>query len=506
MIIDYAQRQDSFEISYVNPTGQIEIQSILLPNGYYNYTRCDEFDPDRIPDLKSFKGFPIKKEAAKFFTHHNINEFLKVELQREYPEIFDKMNKMNLPMPFSVDIETDITDEYGYSNTEETQNMIRSISITDINLNSILFIVRNPDHPEITPSDNNVIDSVLREALGEYYHKYEYKREIRIFDTEQEMLDVFFQCINRYFHSLIGWNVIQYDNEYWKNRAKKIGVEFKKASPKNILFDTKVKLSAQDKFEYQYPKHRIITDYMILFKRSQKFSNLEAYSLNAVSETILGLKKVSYQGNLRKLYKDNYPRFVAYAFVDTILVMLLHKATNLYNTNFFHSYYTGVPYCRISQSSLSEALIYNELRADGIFILESEKNQCEKRKYIGGYVKNPTKKFVESVMGEDFASLYPSVMLTIGLTPEKKIDSIEVNEDGYPANVVDQQKWEKYKQQGCCLSPMGRIYDNREDGLYIRIQKKLFVERKKYKGFQNDIYLNVIPAIEEELKKRNIKF
>lgn len=505
MIIDYAQKSDMVDVSYVTKEGRIEVEPVLLKHGFYNYVACDEFDPDRIPDLISFKGKPIRREPAKYFTHHNINEFFRVEIAKEYPEFYAKLSQMNLPLPFSVDIEIDITDEYGYSSPEEAMNPIRSISITDINLNSILFIVRDPKHPEITPSDENAIDAVLHEALGEYYHKYEYKRNIRLFDTEYEMIDTFFQCINNYFHSIIGWNIAQYDNEYWFHRAKKLGIDFKKASPKNVLGDQKIKLSPTEKFEYQYPKHRLLIDYMLLFKRSQKFSNLESYSLNAVAEYILGLKKVSYQGNLRKLYNENYPRFLGYAFVDTILVMLIHKATNLYNTNFFHSYYTSVPFCKISQSSISEALIYNELRGDNIFLLESEKNQTPKREYQGGYVKNPTRKFVESVMGEDFASLYPSTMLTIGLSPEMKIDTLQVDENGYPANEVDMQKWLKYKEQGCCLSPMGRVYDNTKDGVYTRIEKKLFVERKKYKGFQNDIYLNVIPEIEKELEKRGIK-
>lgn len=504
MIIDYAQKQETMDISYVTDDGRIKIESVVLRDGYYNYVACDEFDPMKIDGLMSFRGSHVKREPSKYFTHHNINEYLSRGLKEEHPRVHEMVTKMNLPLPFSVDIETDITDEYGYSTAEAVENPVRSISITDINLNSVLFIVRNPNHPTITPTDCNQIDAVLREALGDYYTRYSYKREIRVFNTEMEMLDTFFQCINKFFHSTIGWNFIQYDWQYLFNRAKKIGIDVKKTSPKNVLMKAKLKVSPTLTVEYEAPKHRVMVDYMVLFKRSQKFSNWEAYSLNYASETILGLQKVSYEGNLRKLYNDNYARFIGYAFVDTILVMLLHKATNLYGTNFFHSYYTNVPVNRLSQTSISEALVYNELRPSGIFLLESERNNAEKRPYEGGYVKNPTRKFVDCVMGVDFASLYPSTINTVCLSPERKIDHIVVGEDGFPANPIEEQRWQKYKEKGCCLSPMGRVYDNNGDGLYVRIEKKLGAERKKYRGHQNDIYLNLIPKIEEEMKKRGL--
>lgn len=505
MIIDYDQKQDLIDISYVTDDGRIDIESVNLPNGYYKYVTCDEFDPDKIPNLKSFKGQYLKREPASSFTNHNINEYFNRGLKEEHPELFDKMMKMNIPFPFSVDIETEINDEFGYSSSEDAENKVLSISITDYNLNSILFVLKNPNHPEITTSDHTNIDLVLREALGDYYTRYEYRHEIRVFETEYEMINTFFQCVNKYFHSLFGWNYVQYDYLYLFNRAKKIGIDPKKMSPKNIIYKAKLKVSPTLTVEYFAPKHRIITDYMVLFKRSQKFNNWESYSLNYASEKILNLHKVSYEGNLRKLYETNYPRFLGYAFVDTILVMLLHRATNLYGTNFFHSFYTSVPVNKLTQTSISEALVYNELRKDNIFLAESEFNKEDKREYIGGYVKNPTMKFVNCVMGEDFHSLYPSTIKTIGLSPERKIDHIVVNENGFPANPIEESRWQKYKAKGCCLSPMGRVYDNNGDGLYVRIESNLGKERKLYQGYQQDIYLNVIPQIENELKRRGIK-
>ena len=48
------------------------------------------------------------------------------------------------------------------------------------------------------------------------------------------------------------------------------------------------------------------------------------------------------------------------------------------------------------------------------------------------------------------------------------------------------------------------IYDVSKDFLYTRIEKGLLTERKIFKGHMEDIYLNHIPRIENEIKKREI--
>lgn len=505
MIIDISQKQEGPEISYVDSSGVIKILNVPLKDGYYEYVTCDSSDPGCIPELKSFKGQHIKKQPDKYFRNHALNEFISVDLEKYYPDVFKLVSPLYMPTPYSVDIETEITDEYGYSSEEKAENRVLSISITDINLGSILFMLKNEKHPVINPTDRIEIDMVLKETLGPYYEQYNFPYEIRVFEDEREMISTFFDCVRNYFHSIFGWNYIAYDNEYLLNRAKKLNIDPRKMSPVGQM--TKCKLEVQKQFimEYQIPRHRVINDYMVLFKNSQIYRNLESYSLNNVSSQILGLNKVSYTGNLRTLYNENFPRFIGYSFVDTILVMLIHKATNLYNGDFFQSYYTKVPYQRISQNAISEALVFNELRPNNIVLPESEFNHYPKRDYQGGYVKPPTKKFARSVSGFDYNALYPNTIITIGLSPEMKVDSIEVDEHGWPKTILDKQKWEAYKAKGkYCLSPMGRIYDVSKDGLYVRIEKKLQKERGVFKNCKENTYLEILPALEEEMKRRGL--
>ncbi len=324
MIIDYNQRYDSINISHVTDSGQIAVSDILLEDGYFKYVECEEHDPDKLTNLKSFHGSNIKIEKAKYFNHHNINEFLSQVLPTKYPEIYEKTSKLNIPNPYSVDIEIDIDPKFGYSNQHKVENFIRSISFTDEKLDSILFIVKNPEHPSFNLIDMEYINNIINESLTSKFNtEYDYGKQIRVFDTEIEMLNVFLECFNKYFHLIIGWNFFDYDWQYIYNRCEKLGINTKKASPIGKLSNQSVEISNSVTLKLKIPTHRIISDYMLLFKESLIYSNLESYSLNNICEEILGIQKVEFEGNLKHLYETDYLRFVAYSFVDTILALMI---------------------------------------------------------------------------------------------------------------------------------------------------------------------------------------
>lgn len=518
MLIDISQNKESVDISYVLENGQLSLETINFDNEvievdnekyvrqYHNFVECLDDDPNRNLKLTSFYGKSIKCEPSKRFEAHNLNYFLGYEIQKFFPEIGKEISALRFPNPYSVDIETDITDKYGYSSEERAENTIRSISITDQNLSTLLFIVKNQNHPEFNDLDRGYLDSVLQEALGHHADvvrsedSNEFKYDIKVFDTEIEMLNYFVDCFRNYFHLIIGWNVLKYDWQYILNRCAKIGIDIKRCSPNRKLNNKRIEINAANHISIKTPAHRVIIDYMQLFKDSLIYGNLGKYNLDSIAEMILGIKKVTYHGNLRTLYETDYLRFVGYALVDTIIVMLIHKSCNLLKTELFQSYYTGIPFTQLSQNSISEALVYQELINNNMFLLQSEFSDLPERKYAGGYVKSPTAKIVGSVSGYDFASLYPNSMLTIGTSPEALIDEIEVDESlGYPVKPSEVAKWEKYKKLGYCLSPMGRIYDVSKDFLFTRIEKKLLAERKVFKGHMFQLFKD-IQAVKESLE------
>lgn len=510
MIIDYTQSKEMFEVSYVDENGQIQLTSIPLNHGYYSYTVAEPWETnDLIPNLLSFKNKNnLKRTPAKYFDNHNINEFLNFEVAKEHPEIYSKISAINIPKPFSVDIETEITDETGYSTALLAENRILSISITDVNIGTILFEIRNPNKPDFTDEDKMIINSYLETSLGHYYQEYQPKFDIRIFDSEVEMINTFLECINKYFHSIMGWNFELYDWPYIYNRCIRLGIDVKKASP-NRKVTKKSIVTKKDKknpdntvrIDTMVPTHRIIIDYMFLFKSSLVYNNLGSYSLNSIAESQLGLNKVMYDGNLRSLYENDYNKFRAYALIDTILVMLIHKKVNLYDIDFFEAYKNKIAFAKISQNSISEALVYNKLRSMGYFLPTSEYNVEVKREYEGGYVKTPTKKLIDAGKGLDFSGLYPNSINTCGLSPELKIDSINVDKLGRPKTQQDELVFNKYIKQNCLVTPNGRVYSKDSEGLFPSIEKDLINERKIFKGHVADIYLNLSTRIKNRIKE-----
>lgn len=500
MIIEFAQKKESIDISYVKDK-KIETLELSPIDGYYKYVACDDFDDDKIPGIRSFHGSPIKKVPAHFFSDHNINEFINQDIPLNFPKEHALFSSLDIPNPFSIDIEVIPTQQFGYSPQTEANNPITSISITDSNLESIIFTTKHPDYDNFNDLDMEYINGLVNTALGPHVSKYKYGKAIRFFDNEIDMLNVFLECINKHFHLVIGWNYLMYDWPYIEKRCENLGISIKKASPTGKV--TKKNFGKKNnEIIVKIPSHRVMSDYMLLFKQSLVYNNLGSYSLDSIAELILGLNKISYTGNLRKLYNNNFRKFIAYNFIDTILVMLIHKITNLLTVDFFQSYYTGVPYLKLSQNSISEALVYHDLKDINLFLLETEKTGNTYRKYKGGYVKSPLRKIVESLLGIDYGGLYPNGIITTGLTPENKIDSIKVNDDMYPLNETENQKWLKYKEMGYCLTPAGRIYDITKEGLYPRIEKKVLSQRKIFQGYMTDIYLEIIEKIENEIKTR----
>lgn len=513
MLIGFEQNKDSVELSFIDKNNQIIVEDIILPDGYYNYVGAEAYENNLIPNIQSFHGRHIRKEPARYFRNLMVNEFISKDLPKIDANIFHEAKQLRIPDPFSVDIEVLPTDEFGYSNQQKVENPITSISITDKKLNSIQFIVRNPNHPEISDVDKTVIDARMRKLLGEeLYKKYDFEFEVRVFDTEHEMLTTFLDCIRKYFNSIFGWNFVSYDWTYISNRCDKLGINVKRASPKAKTKKKSVSISKSNNVNVQIkiPTHTIIKDYMIFFKESLIYNNLGSYALDNIANDFLGIGKVSFKGNLRTLYNDDFLGFLSYGFIDTILVMLIHHKVGLYNVDFFESYLNNIPYLSISQNNISNALLYNQLTSENRFLLTEEFNDVEKQPYPGGYVKQPIRKKCEATIGIDYSALYPYTMITYGISPERYVCHIEIDpKTKRPINDVEMKKWLYHKERNCILLATGSVYTRNnesgveEHGMYSKIELRKQEERAIFKTIKNkEIYMGIFKTLDQKIKDK----
>jgi DNA polymerase elongation subunit (family B) len=139
------------------------------------------------------------------------------------------------------------------------------------------------------------------------------------FATEFEMLMSFFDQAFRKMALVTGWNVIEYDWSYLINRAELIGIDPTIASPTGKLHG-----------KFRLPMHKIVVDYLEIYKKwDRKVDVKESNTLDWVSEEVLGINKIHYNGSLSDLYTNDFESFVFYNAVDSLLVKYIDIELNV---------------------------------------------------------------------------------------------------------------------------------------------------------------------------------
>jgi len=132
------------------------------------------------------------------------------------------------------------------------------------------------------------------------------------------MLEAFIDFIND-IPALTGWNFLGYDWKYIYNRCNNLGINLKRICPTDSF--VKFKLNRKNVIECMVPVHKIIYDYMIVYRQWDRTIEVkENDSLNFVSEKSLGITKVEHEWGFEEFYRDHYMEYVFYNAVDTILV------------------------------------------------------------------------------------------------------------------------------------------------------------------------------------------
>jgi len=226
-----------------------------------------------------------------------------------------------------------------------------------------------------------------------------------------------YQLFNTYIPTMAlitGWNYVDYDWVYLVNRCRKIGVK-----PEASSFTGKL-IKAFDGNE-ELPIHRVIVDYMEIYKKwDTSIKVKESASLDFVSEKLLGLNKINYQGSLKSLYKEDFFTFIYYNIVDTALVQLIHEEKKYINVLLGLSNLANVRLIDgFSTIAVTEGVLRKPMREQMGIVLVKDYNRGEPTERIkGGWVKPPTTGMHQWLTVYDFASLYPTTMRQLNIAPE----------------------------------------------------------------------------------------
>lgn len=383
-------------------------------------------------------------------------------------------------------IDIEVSTEGGFSTAEEAWQPLTSIAFHDrVGKQSVAILV--------DPKRN----------LKPYKDS---KLTLEVVQTEYELISKFLTYYIEIRPTIItGWNIDFFDIPYLYNRITKIaGKQYADAlSPIN---------------EVIYLKHRnryrimgvSCLDYMALYKLFT-YSEEVSYSLDAISKKELGKGKIEYEGTLDHLYRTDAEKFVEYNMNDVTLVLELeeklkflelargicHKGHVPYEDVYFTTRYLDGA-CVTYMKRLGIVAPNRKLRDHS----QTPEEEAESNEFAGAFVKDPIPGLYEWIFDEDMASLYPSIIRTLNISPETKVGRVEnwdqVKNDFWTDSfsnlnakiksgakhvlipITEFRQW--LIENKFTVSSIGVVYDYSKGGLIPSILETWMNEREEYRG------------------------
>ena len=177
-----------------------------------------------------------------------------------------------------------------------------------------------------------------------------------------------------------------------------------------------------------------LLDYMELYK---KFIGKDqpSFSLGYIGQEEVEIGKTVFKGSLVQLYKQDLNRYVEYNLNDVKIVVALDKKLDFIHLARSVCHKGHVPYewymysSRWIDGALLTYLHRNKLIAPnrpegGRETYETMKEEGAEG-FEGAYVKDPVPGLYDWVYSSDVTSLYPSVIMSLNISPETKVGKIE---------------------------------------------------------------------------------
>jgi len=482
MLVDYEYRNKKLLVSYIDEYGNIKLKYHTWQNPT-KFIITDDHDSERSGKYVTWDGKSVKEIYTNHPNRYSIFDFMDTLPEEEQKTIFDYKE----PNIFFIDIENEIIDKK--PEPQKAESAIQTISV--VNKDKILILGTKKFSKENSES--------MQDDINNHFAKFntKYKFLYRHYETEYDMLLNFFKLMVPKMSVLTGWNFIHYDWVFLVNRARRLGIDPTIASFTGVLRESWLDIDHSE-----LPAHRIIVDYMELYdKWDTSVKVKESSSLDFVSDNILGIKKVNYEGNLKYLYANDYYKFVMYNAIDSALVQQIHnkmkyidilygiatlsrvKVTDAYNT---------LP--------VTEGILRQKMRDEKnvVFVKDDTKKIDSSGDMMikGGWVKDPIVGMNTWTCCFDFASLYPTTMRQFNISADsykgqvikqrgEKIDQI-LNRLRGGENVESVFNNHKVKlQKNDIITLNGAVFKN-EDGVVKRVMAEIYEKRKGFKKLMMD--------------------
>lgn len=501
MLVDYEYKNGQLLVSYINKQGNIKLKYYPWANPT-KYVVTSDDDKEKSELYTTWDGKSIKEIYTRYPNRYGVYDFLERLPQDEKDTIFNYQE----PDIFFIDIENEIIDKK--PQPQKAESAIQTISI--VNKDKVLVLGTKKITKEESYSIKNGINNHFKKFNTKYEFMYKY------YNTEYDMLLNFFKLMIPKMAVLTGWNFIAYDWVFLVNRARKLGID-----PSYSSF-TRVLREAYDPRDFsELPAHRIIVDYMELYKKwDTSIKVKESASLDFVSENILGLKKIHYEGNLKYLYESDYTKFVLYNAIDSALVQQIHHKMKYIDIMYGIATLSKIKAIdAFSTLPVTEGILRDRLKEEkNILFVKDDTKEKQSMSVKGGWVKDPVVGMNAWTVCYDFASLYPTTIQELNISADSyKGNLLRIKgKDIYEHINILRNGGELYSifngykiklQKDDIITLNGAVFKN-ENGVVKQVMADIYAKRKKYKKMMmsaNDD-LKTMERELEELKEQYNKY
>lgn len=435
------------------------------PNGSVKTLYGGNAKPFEFTTIREARDFIKRYEGvsgAELFGQHN---FTLQSIYNTYPhELKFDQNKIS---SWSLDIETKLpVDEdgrpSGFPDVETANAEITLITMQRIS-DGATYTFASREYPDGKPDCNQFINA----------------------GSESDLLRMFISFWNEQSVEVItGWNIERFDIPYIINRCNLVCGESvtDQLSPWSKVSVIKKKISGSfgDEELVASISGVSILDYMAIYKKFT-FGNHESYSLNSIAMDELGLSKLDHSefADFNDFYERGFKKYVDYNIRDTALVRMLDQKLQLLNLIYTIAYMAKVNFNDVfSPVKTWDALLHNKLMAESKVVPIRESNPDANKHIEGAYIKDPKVGFYDWVVSLDATSLYPSIMMTLNISPETYLG---INYDVSLQKILSGECEFSFPTSNSCSGVTGVSFDKSERGVIPTIVQEYMTLRKSTK-------------------------
>ncbi len=289
--------------------------------------------------------------------------------------------------------------------------------------------------------------------------------QVEIYDDEKALLERFSALLQSWDPDIVtGWNVIDFDFAFLKERFDKHKVPFilgRAEWPSTLRIEKEFLRDSTAEFA-----GRAVLDGIHLLRSS--FIRLDDYKLETAAQEFLGegklLKGDDRHREIERLYLEDPGHLVAYNLEDARLVLKILAKAQLVELTVKRSMLTGLTMDRVRASIASFDSVYlRALHAKGLVGPSGQFVESDER-ITGGFVRESKPGIYDHILVLDFKSMYPSIIRTFNIDPASRVEKrLAENRPGHSTKDV-------------VVAPNGAAFKN-DEGILPAIIEKLWRER-----------------------------